>query len=86
MRYPDGSYDDCDHLDRGLDGALVNGVDLMHDRERGVHGDLWLSPLTTICDLELGIRASEKLDMLEDEGEIRWRGDQARLEALYKAD
>jgi hypothetical protein len=76
VRHADGSYDDVDHLDRCWD------PDLFWDRR--VEGDPWLSGLTSVCDLELGIRASEQLDLLEDESDVMGRAQLARhLAALH---
>lgn len=69
-RHPDGSADHPEWLERG---AAIFRVWPDHDQNM------------LIRDVELGYRASEKLDILEDENEISWWAEQAQLEALFKA-
>jgi hypothetical protein len=40
--------------------------------------------LELVRDVELGVRASQRLDGLEDEQDVEWRAEQARLEAVFR--
>jgi hypothetical protein len=90
VRHADGSYDVAgwDTERRAYPEGSLDQL-MLYARFAAEGRDPWLvqpGTLVLVRDFELGQRASEHLDMWEDEADIRWWAELARMQALFKLD